>query len=49
MCKLGLNGLCHMPGGFYEGRSAKFRHVSAAISDYLPLYEAIALHWELVD
>ena len=27
MYKLGLNGLCHMPGQFYEGRSGKFRHV----------------------
>ena len=28
MYKLGLNGLCHMPGQFYEGRSGKFRHVT---------------------
>ena len=27
MYKLVLNGLCHMSGQFYEGRSGKFRHV----------------------
>ena len=25
--KLGLNGICHIPGGFFEARSVKFRCV----------------------